>query len=91
MERDMPKTKTAKKELRKSARNRVRNIERRDSMKRTIRDYRRFISAKKFDEAAAMLPKVMKALDKTAKTGFIKKGHADRLKSRLSKALAKLK
>ena len=86
----MPRTKTAKKELRKNARNRVRNIIRRDALKRTVHDFRRLVTAKKFDEARAAFPAVMKALDKTAKTGFIKKGHADRLKSRLAKSLAKL-
>ena len=37
--------------------------------------------------AKALLPKVFAALDKAAKTNVIKKGKADRLKSRLSTKL----
>jgi small subunit ribosomal protein S20 len=87
----MPKTQTAKKELRKSARNRVRNLKRKDSVKDALKIFRKLVALKKADEARAAFPAVMKALDKTAKVGYMKRGTADRMKSRLAKSLAKIK
>jgi ribosomal protein S20 len=86
----MPKTQSAKKELRKSARNRVRNLKRRDSVKDAVKVFRKLVVLKKADEAQAAFPAVMKALDKTVKVGYMKRGTADRMKSRFAKSLAKI-
>lgn len=85
----MPRTKSAKKELRKNVRNRARNLVRRDAVKTAVKKFRQLVAAKKYDEASAAFPAVMKVLDKTAKVGFMKRGTTDRLKSRLAKSLAK--
>lgn len=78
----MPKTKTAKKELRKTGRNRARNLARQVKLKSSLKTFRREMTAENLSSS-------YKTLDKLAKSGFIKKNKADRLKSRLSKRLAK--
>ena len=83
----MPRTKTAKKELRKNHRNNERNTARHKALKTVLKTYQKLITEKKTDEAKSYLPKVYKALDKMAKVDFIKKNKARRLKSRLSKKL----
>lgn len=84
----MPKIQSAKKQLRKSGRNRARNIARKNSMKSVLKKYSALIRDGKKDEAAKELSNVYKTLDKFAKVNFIKKNKASRLKSRLSKKLA---
>lgn len=79
----MPKTKTAKKELRKNGRNRVRNLARQVKLKSSLKTFRREMTAENLSAS-------YKTLDKLAKSGFIKKNKADRLKSRLTKRLAKV-
>jgi small subunit ribosomal protein S20 len=85
----MPITSSAKKALRQNAKNRERNVARKKAAKDVVKQFRKLVSQKKADEAKALLPKVMKTLDKVAKAGTIKKNTASRLKSRLSLMLAK--
>jgi len=80
-------TKSAKKAHRQSLKRRKLNIVKRDGLKDLLKEINLLISQKKIDEAKKILPKVYKALDKTAKTGIIKRGRADRKKSRISKAI----
>lgn len=65
-------------------RRRVLNIAKRETYKKEVKNFRRFVTLKNLDGAKALLPKVFASLDKAAKTNVIKKGKADRLKSRLS-------
>ena len=83
----MPKIKSAKKALRQTARRRVRNLDRQKKMKETLREFKKLVAAGKTEEARSFLSKVYKVLDKVAKTGFIKKNKANRLKSRLTKRI----
>ncbi len=83
----MPKIQSAKKALRQNRRRQAHNLARDKAMKDAIRAFKRLISAKKETEAREQLKKVYKVLDKMAKVDFIKKGHANRLKSRLAKKL----
>lgn len=83
----MPRTKTATKELRKNARNRGRNLKRGKRLTEALKSHRKLLAAGKPEEAQANFPKVMQTLDKLAKTGHVKRGYADRMKSRLSKQL----
>jgi ribosomal protein S20 len=85
----MPKTQTAKKELRKNIRRHAQNLDRKEAVKEAVHGFRKLVATGKVDEARKALPGVMKVLDKMAKVGYIKKGHADRLKSRLAQSLAK--
>jgi small subunit ribosomal protein S20 len=82
-------TKSAKLAIAKSARNKVINDRRKKTMKETVKEVRT-LTSKKQDVSTATLSAAFKALDKAAKVGVIKKGQADRKKSRLAKAVAKL-
>ena len=82
-------TKSAKKALKQSKQINARNVEKKDALKKLVKQVRLLISQKKFDEAQKLLPQVFKALDKTAKVGIIKKNTASRKKSRISRALNK--
>jgi small subunit ribosomal protein S20 len=80
----MPRTKTAKKELRKSTRRRIKNLGQKDTFRKFIKEYERALSSGNAD-----VSKLYKALDKAAKANIIKKNKASRLKSRLTKRARK--
>lgn len=80
----MPITQSAKKALRQNKKRRVHNIKYKKNLKSVIKEFRSLVETKK-EEAVKLLPKVYKALDKTAKMGIIKKNNASRRKSRLTK------
>jgi small subunit ribosomal protein S20 len=80
----MPIIKSAKKALRGSERKRVFNIRRQKKVETAVKDIKKLVGEKKVKEAKAALALAYKALDKAAKAGTIKKGAADRRKSRLS-------
>lgn len=80
----MPNLKSAKKALRQSKRRQALNSAYKKKMKEPIKQFKKFISDKKFDDAKKLLPQIYKALDKAAKHGTIKKNNADRKKSRLT-------
>ncbi len=84
-------TKSAKKAYRQSLRRKARNTERKDSLKKLLKEIRSLISVKKTDEAKKLLPNVYKLLDKGVKSGLLKKGTASRKKSRIAKAISKSK
>lgn len=84
-------TKSAKKALRVSDRKQILNLRRQKTMKESVKDTRKLIAAGDKKTAAVKLQEAYKALDKAAKRGVIKKGTASRKKSRLAKALAKIK
>jgi ribosomal protein S20 len=81
----MPITISAKKALRQNITRRVKNAAKKDSLKKTLKQYKKLVSQKNIDEAKNQLSAVYKALDKAAKTHIIKKAKAARLKSRLSR------
>ena len=85
----MPITKSAKKALRQNIRRREKNIAYKDKLKNLIKEVRSLVLKKKIDEAKKLLPRVYKALDKTAKVGVIKKNAASRTKSRIAKLISK--
>ena len=86
----MAVTKTAKRALRSAERRKVVNDKRKKTMKEEVKMTKSLIVAKNKKEAEKNLPKTFAALDKAAKRGIIKKGTADRKKSRIVKAIAKL-
>ena len=85
----MPIIKSAKKNIRKSARNRVFNLRRGREATSMVKEIRSLVAEGKADEAKALMPKAQKALDKAAKKGTIKKNNASRKKSRLSALIKK--
>lgn len=87
----MPNTKSAAKAMRQSLTRRARNIKVKDKFKSAVKEVRKLIAAGKKSEAVTAMKAAMSALDKAAKKNVIKKGKTSRLKSRLAKALAKVK
>ncbi len=85
----MPKTKSAKKALRQSARRREVNLGREKKLKETVKKFKKLLAGADKKEAQTYLNEVYKTIDKMAKVDFIKRGRADRMKSRLAKKLAK--
>lgn len=65
------------------------NLARQKALRIAVKKYKRLVSAGNPEEAKKYLPALYKTIDKAAKTNVIKKGKADRLKSRLSKKSAK--
>lgn len=82
-------TRNAKKAQRVSTRRRVVNDKLRRTMKETVKTVRSSALKKDTKMSAQELSLAFKALDKAAKKGVIKKGTADRKKSRLAKTVAK--
>lgn len=80
----MPRTQSARKALRQNARHRSRNLARAKQLKVVLKQYRQLMTQGKSDEARGYLSTVYRTLDKVAKSGVMKRGKADRLKSRLS-------
>jgi len=74
--------------LRQSEVRRERNEKRKRNLSWTVKDYTRTVESGNSGEAEKLLPKVYKTIDKMAKVNIIKKGKADRMKSRLTKKLS---
>lgn len=83
-------TKNAKRGVRVSARKRVVNDRIRRTLKEAVKTVRTDVLSKDLKSAKTDLSLAFKALDKAAKRGTIKKGNANRKKSRLAKAIAKM-
>ncbi len=80
----MPNIKSAKKDLRKNAKSKAYNGRIKNSLKEIIKQSRKAIEAKD-EKAKNLFPEALKALDKAAQKGVIKKNTSDRKKSRLHK------
>ena len=82
----MPNIKSAKKELRKTAKRTVRNSKVSDNMKKNVKLTKKAMESKDA-KSADLIKKAFKSIDKAAKKGVIKKNTANRKKSRLQKKL----
>ena len=80
----MPITQSAKKAIRGSLRKKAFNDRRNRAMKEIIKKIEKIAKTDK-KEAVKMLSTAFQAIDKAAKNGVIKKNHAARKKSRLSR------
>ncbi|MEK7542113.1 MAG: 30S ribosomal protein S20 [Patescibacteria group bacterium] len=78
-------TKSAKKALRQNATGKARNLKRKNTFKTLIKQEKKLVEQKNWEEAQKLLPKLYKALDKAAQRGVLKKNTAARKKSRLTK------
>lgn len=83
-------TKNAKRGVRVSERKRVVNDRLRRTLKEAVKTVRKDVIERDLKATTADLSLAFKALDKAAKRGTIKKGTANRKKSRLAKAIAKI-
>jgi small subunit ribosomal protein S20 len=86
----MPKTKSAKKALRKSEKRRVENLRIKERIKKLKKEIKKLIQEGKIEEGKKILPLFYKALDKAVKRGTIKEGKANREKSKIARLLLKL-
>lgn len=87
----MPNTKSAAKAMRQSVRRRTANLATKDKFKSAVKTVKKAIDAGTKKEAIEALKAAMATLDKAAKKGVIHKNTASRRKSRMAKAIAKLK
>ncbi len=83
----MPITQSAKKALRQNKRHRARNVANAKRIKAAVKAFTKLLAAGKRDEAAKQLSAVYQVLDKVAKTKYISKNKAARIKSRMAKKL----
>jgi small subunit ribosomal protein S20 len=87
----MPNTKSAAKAMRQSIKRNLRNVKAKDKFKDAVKEVKKLIAAGKKSDAVKAMENVMSSLDKAAKTHVIHKNTASRKKSRLAKAIAKIK
>jgi small subunit ribosomal protein S20 len=87
----MPITQSAKKALRGSQTKRGFNTVKKELINKAVKQVKKLVAEKKYKEAKAMMPQVQKVLDKSVKTGLLKKNTASRKKSRISAMIAKIK
>lgn len=84
-------TSSAKKALRSSQRKRVFNVRRKAAIERVVKNIKKLVAEKKIEEAKKLLPLAYKAYDKAAKEHTIRRGAADRKKSRLARFIQNTK
>lgn len=77
--------------MRASAKKRVYNLRTKTKVKTAVKSVRSSLSASSKQDAIKALQEAFSAIDKAAKKNVIHKNTADRKKSRLAKAIAKLK
>ncbi|KKQ99348.1 MAG: hypothetical protein A2566_03435 [Candidatus Zambryskibacteria bacterium RIFOXYD1_FULL_40_13] len=87
----MPITTSAKKALRGSKRKREFNIAKKELLNKAVKKVKKLVAEKKTKEAEAMMPEVQKIIDKSIKTGLLKKNAGARKKSRISAMIKKTK
>ncbi|HEY4508801.1 MAG TPA: 30S ribosomal protein S20 [Candidatus Paceibacterota bacterium] len=87
----MPITTSAKKALRGSGKKRGFNIRKKDLLGKAVKQIKKLVSEKKVKEAMAFMPQVQKIIDKSVKTGLLKKNTGARKKSRISAMIKKAK
>ena len=87
----MPNTKSAAKAMRQSQRRRAINLRAKNKSRNAVKEVKKFTTDKQADEAIKALKLAMSALDKAVKGRVIHKNTAARRKSRLAKAIAKIK
>jgi small subunit ribosomal protein S20 len=64
-------------------------LHKKDLLNKTIKQVKKLVANKQVKEAKALMPQVQKIIDKSSKTGLIKKNTASRKKSRLVAMLKK--
>lgn len=82
----MANIKAAIKYIRKSRKNRVRNLKVKGNIKKLVKDSNKLISSKDKDSSLTVL-KAISAIDKAVESGILHKNAAARKKSRLMKKL----
>jgi small subunit ribosomal protein S20 len=86
----MANLKSAEKANRQRIRRTARNVAQKTAMRSVVKKLRTALDRKQLKEATALLPGAIRAIDKAASKGVIKRGTASRSVSRLSVAVAAL-
>lgn len=81
----IPSKPSAAKRLRQSEVRRFRNLRRKKQMRQLIKQFNFHVEAGQADQAQALMPELMKAVDKAAQRNAIHSNKAARIKSRLAK------
>lgn len=84
----MPQRKSGIKDLRKTRKRRLHNLDIKTDLRKTIKRFLVSVKDKKTDEAQDQLKSVYKKLDKAAKRNIIHKNTSSRRKSRFAKMMA---
>jgi len=84
-------TSSAKKAHRSSERKRIFNQRRKQAVETVVKKIKKLLAEKKSAEAVKLIPLAYSAFDKAVKEHTIKKGTADRKKSRLTMLVQKAK
>ncbi len=82
-------TNSAKKVIRASAKKRIFNLRRKETLTETTKLFLKAVAAKDVAGAEKLLPTAYQAIDKAMKRGVIKSNTAARKKSRLALAIAR--
>lgn len=85
----MPNTKSAQKALRQNVRKRTANIRRKTALKQAVKEFKKNLTAQNKEGASVALTRLFKTADKVAKSNFIHKNKAGRIKARATRAIAK--
>lgn len=86
----MPNLKTSIKDLRQNKKRKTVNDRLRNRIKRAVKKQNTLINEGEIERATKNIKNAYKVLDKAARKNVIKKGKADRIKSRLTKKLNEL-
>jgi len=81
----MANIKSAKKRMKKSAKQRDINAQKKTKLRTYVKKVRKLVVEKRIEEAEKTLVPAFSVIDKTAKLNLIHKNKANRLKSRLTK------
>ena len=87
----MPQRKTAMKALRVNRLRRLRNLDIKTDLKKTIKRFKALVNAKNITEAQSTLNTVYKKIDKASKRNILNKKTASRRKSLLARLLGQVK
>jgi len=87
----VPQRESARKELRKTFKRRLHNLDIKTDLRKTIKKFLLSVATKNTQEAGTHLKTVYKKLDKAAKRNIMHKNTAARRKSRYSRLFAGLK
>jgi len=80
---------SAKKAHKKSLKKRLHNLRYKDEIKKRVKVFKKFLEEKDIEKAKEYLPKLYQIVDKAAKEKVIKKGKANRVKSKFAKLIFK--
>jgi len=87
----MANTKSSKKDMRRSAKKRIRNVSVKSALKTFVKKVRVAAATGESEATQSALVNAVSALDKAAQRGVIHKNQAARRKSRIAKAANKAK